>query len=96
MNYLSTPIDCCLFLELAIQTVLRREGFDKPYEALKSLTRTGEDFTLQQLETFINNLSVSDKVKEELKRITPFSFIGVLPKERNPSPTTNTTTTTFQ
>jgi adenylosuccinate lyase len=66
----------------AIQTILRREGFDKPYEALKSLTRTGEDVTRQQLETFINNLQVSDKVKQELKRITPFTFIGVLPKEQ--------------
>jgi adenylosuccinate lyase len=69
-------------ISLAIQTILRREGFDKPYEALKSFTRTGEDFTPQQLEAFINNLQVSDKVKEELKRITPFSFIGVLPQQK--------------
>ncbi|MCP4120773.1 MAG: adenylosuccinate lyase [Bacteroidetes bacterium] len=60
----------------AIQTVLRREGFEKPYEALKALTRTNEAITQDSIHNFIANLNVSPQVKEELMEITPFSFTG--------------------
>jgi len=63
----------------AIQTILRREGYPKPYEALKDLTRTHAAITQQSLQEFINGLNVSDKVKEELKRITPHNYTGVNP-----------------
>jgi len=63
-----------------IQTVLRREGYSKPYEALKKLTRTGQKITRQSIVEFIDTLeNISDAVKEELKQITPFSYIGVVP-----------------
>jgi len=60
----------------AIQTVLRREGFEKPYEALKALTRTNEAITQDSIHNFIAGLNVSPQVKEELMEITPFSFTG--------------------
>ena len=61
----------------AIQTVLRREGFDKPYEALKELTRTNNAIDKASIAAFIKNLKVSDKVKKELKKITPQNFTGI-------------------
>jgi adenylosuccinate lyase len=61
----------------AIQTVLRREGFPKPYEALKDLTRKNEKITEKSIKEFIESLDISDKVKYELKAITPFTFTGV-------------------
>jgi len=61
----------------AIQTVLRREGYPKPYEALKELTRTNEKITANSIATFIDGLNVNDEVKSELKKITPFNFTGV-------------------
>ncbi|NQX96941.1 MAG: adenylosuccinate lyase [Flavobacteriales bacterium] len=61
----------------AIQTVLRREGYPKPYEALKELTRTNEKITGASISNFIDGLNVSDKIKTELKQITPFNFTGV-------------------
>ncbi len=61
----------------AIQTILRREGFPKPYEALKELTRKNEKITEKAIARFIDNLDISDKVKYELKRITPFNYLGV-------------------
>jgi len=61
----------------AIQTILRREGYPKPYEALKSLTRTNEAITAQSIGDFIETLNVSDTVKEELRKITPQTYIGV-------------------
>lgn len=60
-----------------IQTVLRREGYPQPYEALKALTRKNEKITEQAIMSFIDTLDVSDSVKEELKQITPFSYTGV-------------------
>ena len=61
-----------------IQTVLRREGFPKPYEALKDLTRTtDEEIDKYKLNAFIDRLNVSPEVKEELKSITPFNYTGV-------------------
>lgn len=60
----------------AIQTILRREGFPKPYEALKELTRTNEKITESSIKHFIGTLAVSDSVKAELNRISPFNFTG--------------------
>lgn len=59
-----------------IQTVLRREGYPKPYEALKELTRKNEKITEGKISDFIDQLSVSDSVKKELKSITPFNYFG--------------------
>lgn len=61
----------------AIQTILRREGYPKPYESLKELTRTNEAITAKSIENFINGLSVTESVKEELKKITPQTYTGV-------------------
>jgi adenylosuccinate lyase len=60
----------------AIQTVLRREGFHKPYEALLELTRTNNKITRESFIEFIDNLDISDTLKAELKGITPFNFTG--------------------
>lgn len=60
-----------------IQTVLRREGFPKPYEALKELTRKNEKITEKRIKDFIDTLDVSEKVKYELRRISPFNYTGV-------------------
>jgi len=61
----------------AIQTVLRRENYPKPYEALKDLTRGQEGITKESIHRFIDGLKVSATVKKELKRITPFNYTGV-------------------
>lgn len=61
----------------AIQTILRREAYPHPYEALKALTRKNERVTEQTIHTFIESLNVSNKVKEELRRITPANYTGV-------------------
>lgn len=60
----------------AIQTILRREGYPKPYEALKALTRTNEAITESSIKTFIDSLNVSPEIKEELGAITPFNYTG--------------------
>jgi adenylosuccinate lyase len=60
-----------------IQTVLRREGYPQPYEALKALTRTNERITEQSICAFINGLDVSDAVKQELLKITPLNYTGI-------------------
>ena len=60
-----------------IQTVLRREGFPKPYEALKALTRTGGHITREAISAFIDTLPVSDDVKAELHAITPHNYTGI-------------------
>ena len=60
----------------AIQTILRREGAKMPYEVLKKLTR-GRKVTRKDFNKFINKLKVSNKVKVELKRITPENYIGL-------------------
>lgn len=60
----------------AIQTILRREGYPRPYEALLELTRTGEAITREALHSFIDNLDVDESVKSELKAITPFNYTG--------------------
>ncbi len=60
----------------AIQSILRREGIEKPYERLKDLTRGQEQITQSTLHDFIHQLEISDEVKEELKAITPFNYVG--------------------
>ncbi|MBV6442652.1 MAG: adenylosuccinate lyase [Haliscomenobacteraceae bacterium CHB4] len=59
-----------------IQVILRREGYPQPYEALKNLTRGRSLVTREILHEFIDNLEVSDDVKEELKRLTPHNYVG--------------------
>uniref|UniRef100_A0A6B2L3N4 Adenylosuccinate lyase n=1 Tax=Arcella intermedia TaxID=1963864 RepID=A0A6B2L3N4_9EUKA len=67
----------------AIQTVLRRENYPKPYEALKDLTRTGELITKKVFDEFIDRLPhIGDEVKKELKQITPSNFIGAVPHHK--------------
>ncbi len=61
----------------AIQTVLRREGFPNPYEALKGLTRTNERITQKSIADFIETLEVSDAIKTELKEISPSNYTGI-------------------
>jgi adenylosuccinate lyase len=61
----------------AIQTILRREGYPNPYETLKGLTRTNSVINSNSISEFINNLDISDKVKEELKKITPSNYTGI-------------------
>lgn len=60
-----------------IQTILRRENYPEPYEALKELTRTNEEINQRTIESFIETLQVDEKVKEELRRITPRNYTGV-------------------
>ena len=61
----------------AIQTILRREGYPQPYEALKGLTRTSELITEKAIREFILSLAVSGRVQEELLRISPFNYTGI-------------------
>lgn len=61
----------------AIQTILRREGYPNPYEALKGLTRTNEKINAESISNFIDTLEVSDEIKKELKAISPSSFTGI-------------------
>jgi adenylosuccinate lyase len=61
----------------AIQTILRREGYHDPYEALKELTRTNKNITREILHSFIETLNVDEQVKDELKRITPENYTGI-------------------
>lgn len=60
-----------------IQTILRREGYPKPYEALKDLTRKNEAITAESIAAFIDTLNVSETVKEELKAISPHNYTGI-------------------
>lgn len=61
----------------AIQTILRREGYPHPYEALKALTRTNQKMTEETIHDFIKGLNVSDSVKAELMAITPHNYTGM-------------------
>merc|ERR1712072_1333792 len=60
----------------AIQSILRREQYPKPYEALRDLTRTNEAMTKERIHNFIDTLKVSDGIKVELKAVTPFNYTG--------------------
>ena len=61
----------------AIQTILRREAYPNPYEALKDLTRTNAAITRDSIQEFISNLDVSDEIKAELKQISPSNYLGI-------------------
>jgi adenylosuccinate lyase len=64
----------------AIQTILRRESYPNPYEALKELTRGKSYITKNDIQEFINSLKISSEVKKELKAITPHNYTGVYPQ----------------
>jgi adenylosuccinate lyase len=61
----------------AIQTVLRREGYANPYEALKSLTRKNEKITQKTMHDFIDGLEIKKELKDRLKTISPFNYTGI-------------------
>ena len=61
----------------AIQTILRREGYPNPYEALKELTRTNSEINAVSIANFINNLELPEGIKKELLAITPSSYTGL-------------------
>ena len=61
----------------AIQTILRREGFEKPYEALKELTRKNEKISKDSVHAFIDGLPLEEKIKNELKLISPHNYLGI-------------------
>lgn len=69
--------NCWAVVAEAIQTILRREAYSHPYEALKALTRTNEAITADSIHNFIETLEVSEAVKEELRKITPYNYTGV-------------------
>ena len=77
-NVLFNDLDnCWAVVAEGIQTILRREGYPKPYEALKALTRTNTTITADSISEFISGLDVSESVKNELRKITPHSYTGV-------------------
>jgi adenylosuccinate lyase len=61
----------------AIQTILRRDGYPNPYEALKELTRTNTQVNAETISAFVETLQVGEEIKEELKRITPLNYTGI-------------------
>lgn len=69
--------NCWAVVAEGIQTILRRGGYPKPYEALKALTRTNDGITAESISNFIDTLQVSDAVKAELKAITPHNYTGI-------------------
>ena len=69
--------NCWPVVAEAIQTILRREAYPHPYEALKALTRTNSQITRETISEFIDQLNVSDEVKNELKQITPHTYLGL-------------------
>ena len=69
--------DNWIVISEAIQTILRREGIEKPYELLKDLTRNNEVINEETFTIFINNLKVDQKIKEELLNISPFNYTGI-------------------
>ncbi len=68
---------CWAVVAEAIQTILRREAYPNPYEALKALTRTGAGISESTIKDFIETLDVNESVKEELRRITPHTYTGM-------------------
>ena len=69
--------DNWIIISEAIQTILRREGYSNPYESLKELTRKNSSITKENLHKFIDSLDVSEKIKNELKVITPSNYTGI-------------------
>jgi adenylosuccinate lyase len=63
----------------AIQTILRRENYPNPYEALKDLTRGAEGINQQSMHAFVDKLDVSASLKKQLKKITPATYTGIQP-----------------
>ena len=61
----------------AIQTILRKEGYPNPYEALKELTRTNVTINREAIHQFIDTLKIEERVKIQLKTITPFNYNGI-------------------
>jgi adenylosuccinate lyase len=61
----------------AIQTILRREGYPNPYEALKELTRTNQEINAKTIAEFVETLQVSDTIKQEIKKISPSTYTGI-------------------
>lgn len=75
---LSRDLDnCWAVVAEGIQTILRREGFPKPYEALKALTRTNQSVTEQSIKEFIETLNVSEEIKKELRALSPHNYTGI-------------------
>jgi adenylosuccinate lyase len=64
----------------AVQTVLRRENYPNPYEALKDLTRGNSKINKESIHSFIDSLKINATLKKELKRISPHNYTGVQPK----------------
>ncbi len=60
-----------------VQTILRREGYPNPYEALKELTRTNEAITRESIARFIDELNVAESVKAELRKLSPSTYTGI-------------------
>ena len=69
--------NCWAVVAEAIQTILRREAYPKPYEALKNLTRTNSSITKESIANFIDSLDVSNELKNELRNITPHNYTGL-------------------
>ncbi|MCD8260374.1 MAG: adenylosuccinate lyase, partial [Bacteroides sp.] len=69
--------NCWSVVAEAVQTVLRREAYPNPYEALKALTRTNQAITAESIREFIDTLDVNEKIKNELREITPHNYTGV-------------------
>ena len=61
----------------AIQTILRKEGYPNPYEALKELTRTNSKINREAIQKFIETLNIKEEIKSKLKTITPFNYTGI-------------------
>ena len=69
--------NCWAVVAEAIQTILRREAYPHPYEALKALTRTNQAITEKSIKDFIEGLDVSEAIKAELRTITPHTYTGI-------------------
>ena len=69
--------NCWSVVAEAIQTILRREAYPHPYEALKALTRTNQTITEESIANFIDTLEVSENIKKELRAITPHNYTGI-------------------
>src|SRR5690606_2356685 len=62
----------------AIQTIMRREGYPKPYETLNDVTRTNTQVTQETIATFVDGLNVSEEIKDEIKAISPSNYTGII------------------
>ena len=69
--------NCWAVCAEGIQTILRREAYPNPYEAVKALTRTNSAITEESIKNFIEGLDVKPEVKEELRKITPHTYVGL-------------------